>query len=146
MGRLVGWLLAILGGYIAIFFALLPPDPCNGTCPSSVIVLPQPAVPPDPNILAATSIALGVLALAVGVLGLARSGAFWTSSLLAVGGLYLLVQRILWSPGPLAIIERSASYPEPVAWLSLAVGVVAVVAGLVGFVRGDAGAHARVAH
>ena len=142
MSRLVGWLLVILGAFVAIFYALLPPDPCLGACPGSVVVLLQPNIPPDPQIIALVGVVLGVVGLAFGLLGLARAGVFWTSELLAIVSLYVLVQRFLWSPGPVAFAGTAATYPAPVAWLSLAVGVVSLVVGLIGFVRGDAGAQA----
>jgi len=132
MSRLVNGLLALVGAYLVIFYGLWPGDPIK---PVFSLPLP-PGWPPDPSSVAALSIVVAAVALLVGVVGLVRGTGVVSSLLLVMVGAYLLVLRVLWPGEPLSATEV-ATPPSPiVVWLSLVVGGVAIVAGIVGVVRG----------
>lgn len=132
MSRLVNSLLALVGAYLVVFYGLWPSDPIK-----PVFSLPLPRdFPPDPSFLAALDIGVVAVALLVGIVGLVRGASVVSNLLLLMAGAYLLVLRVLWPGEPTRSTEVATSPSPIIVWLSLVVGAVAIVAGIIGFERG----------
>ena len=137
--QLVNGLLILVGAYVIVVYALWSPSPLWGL---DMVVLPIDPGQSNGYIVPAMTVVVAEVALLAGLFSLARRSARWAATLaLALAGAYLLALRLVYPPAldypgaPVSYFGVAA--PEPaIAWMSLVVGVAAVLVGVIGFFAG----------
>ena len=140
VARLVNGLLILVGAYVIVVYALWSPYPLGGL----VVSPPISEGAPNNYVVGGVTFAVVVVAVLVGLVSVASRSARWEPGVaLGLVGAYLLALCIIFAPvDPHPTVATPADIvilypPEPtIAWVSLVVGIVAVLVGVAGFVAG----------